>query len=439
MEINVIFWWILFGLDFLIYGLCCVLIIKRKTYTSISIRSPTLLLVTIVSNFIMSLILILYKTLKNNNISSFYYIFRLTMVLSMILRNERILKCCKTKKLNKEEEELDRKKFSEKKYLYQEKFYVRILIFAFILFLIAMIIIKLIDIQDIDFFYCLNYIYQFKEENFSLFKSQMTVWVIWNFIEQCILITYIFRTINKYIMEKIKTELLLFFILWYIYSFICTYMNYYFNDYTKKNDLEEEKEEKINLIIIILSLFFHYICLFINGYLPIILSYTYKTAISYHFSPKLMNNLYLFLTNEECYNNFTDYLTKTNNNKGIIYLKIYTHIMKYKLSFELKISKDIGLNDANEIYNTYFSPNNHYENYIDAGVLQKIRNECQKLQNNAFTPELFDEGLQFIFNELNRRFVVYHNTKEFKKLYEKIKLESYIQCKLCNTGLINKY
>ena len=426
------FWWILFGLDFIIYGLCCVLIIKRKTYTSISIRSPTLLLTTNISNFMMSIILILYKTLNNNNISSFYYLFRLMMVLSMILRSERILICCRMEKLNKEEEELDRKKYSEKKYLYQEKFYVRILILVFILFLIVMIIIKFIEINGVTFFYSLNYIYYFKEENFSLFKSQMNVWIIWNFIEQFFLITYIFRTFNKYIMEKIKTELLSFFILWYIYSLICTYINYY----TKTNN---SNEEKFNLIIIVLSLFFHYISLFINGYFPIILSYTYKTAISYHFSPKLMNNLYLFLTNEECYNDFTNYLTKTNNNKGIIYLKIYTHIMKYKLSFNLNINNDIGLNDANEIYNTYFSPNNRYENYIDAGVLQKVRNECQKLENNAFTPELFDEGLQFIFNELNRRFVVYHNTREYKELYEKIKLQSYIQCKLCNTGLINKY
>ena len=424
-----IFWWILFGIDFIIYGLCCIIIIKRKNYTSVSIRSPTLLLISILSNFFMNIIIILYQIFESNKISSFYYLFRLTMILSMILRYERIIICCRIDKLNKVEEELDKKQYTEKKYLYHEKFYVRILVVVFILFLIVMIIIKFIEMDKVEFFYCFNYICN----NDSLFQPQMLVWVIWNFIEQFVMITYLFRIFNKYIKEKIKTELLSFFILWYIYSVICTLMNYF----TKKFGLSDEG--KINLIIIIISLIFHYICLFINGYLPIILSYTYKTAISYHFSPKLMNNLYLFLTNEVCYDAFSNYLIKTNNNKGIIYLKMYTHIMKYKLSFVLNINKDIGLNDANEIYNTYFAPNSLYENQIDGGVLQKVRNESQMLENNTFTPDLFDDALQSIFNELNKRFVVFHKTREYRELYEKIKLESYIQCKLCNTGLINKY
>ena len=147
-----IYWWILFGLDFILYGLCCIMIIKRKNYTSISIRSPTLLLVTNISNFFMNLIIILYKIFEYNEISSFYYLFRFTMMLSIILRYERILICCRIEKLNKEEEELDRKQFIEKKYLYQEKFYVRLLIAVFGLLLIAMIIIRIVGIDDINFF-----------------------------------------------------------------------------------------------------------------------------------------------------------------------------------------------------------------------------------------------------------------------------------------------
>ena len=431
---NKIIWWILFCVDFIVYGICCVFIIKRKNFTSISIRSPTLLLFSILSNFFMSIIILLYKLYEKNVISSFYYLFRLMLIFSMIFRYERILVCCKTHRLNKLEEELDRKHFKEKRYLYQEKFYVRLLIGSSLLFLIVMVIIKLNKIKNVEFFYTFNYIYDYKND-FSLFKSQMMGWIIWNFIEQFVMISYIFRIINKPLKEKLKTELFSFFILWYLYSFIPTFINYY----TKHNNKDKDEEKDLNSIIIIISLCVHYICLFINGYFPIYLSYHYKTAISYHFSPKLMNNFYLFLTNEECYDAFLDYLIKTNNNKDIFYLKLYTHIMKYKLSFVLNINKDIGLNDANEIFETYFSENSIYQSNIDDGILSKVRNECKVLDSNTFTPELFDEALQFIFKELNKRFLVFHNTKEYKDLYEKIKLDSYIQCKMCNCGLINKY
>ena len=434
MEEKEIFWWILFGLDFIIYGLCCIMIIKRKNYTSISIRSPTLLLLTNLSNFFMSIIIILHKIFKKNEISSFYYLFRLTMMLSIILRYERILICCRIEKLNKEEEELDRKQFIEKKYLFQEKFYVRLVIALFGLFLISMIIIRIVGLKDIKFFYTFNYIYEFdnKKDLNDLFNKQLCVWVIWNFIEQFVIITYFFRISSKLIKEKLINELLYFFILWYAYGFISSLINYL----TKKQNYNEND---MNLIIIIISLCVHYICLFINGYFPIFLTYHYKTSISYHFSPKLMNNLYLFLTNEECYDAFSNYLAKTNSNKALFYLQLYTHIMKYKLSFALNISKDIGLNDANDIFNTYFAKNSRYETQIEGNVLLKVRNDCQSLENNTFTPELFDEALQYAFNELNKRYVVFHNTIEFKELYAKIKLESYIQCKMCNTGLINKY
>ena len=58
MESNVL-WWIPFGLNFILYGVCCLLILKRKTFTMISVRSPSLLISTILGNFLMSLVLII--------------------------------------------------------------------------------------------------------------------------------------------------------------------------------------------------------------------------------------------------------------------------------------------------------------------------------------------------------------------------------------------
>ena len=443
---NPIFWWILFGLNFILYGICCIMIIKRKNYTSISIRSPTLLLCNILGNFFMNTIIILSNIFNNNTISSFYYLFRFMMILSMILTYERILICCRIERINKEEEEIDKRLLSKKKYLFQEKFYVRLLLVFLLLFIIAMSIIKVINIAGVEMFYTFNFIYYYNNNNNNnteenkinvddIYKSQMLGWIIWNFIEQFVMITYIYRTVIKFIKEKIKTELILFFVIWYIYSTICSFIDYY----TKSNP--DINKDNINLIVIILSLFINYICLFINGYLPIILSYQYKTAISYHFSPKLMNNMYLFLTNEECYDVFSNYLLKTNNGRGLFYLKLYTHIMKYKLSFVLNIDKNQIFNDANQIYNIYFANNNNnlYENQIDQVTLKKVRADCQALENNTYTKELFDEALQFVFNELKIIFSLFRNTMEYKHLYNKIRLESYIQCKMCNTGLIKQY
>ena len=117
----------------LVYGLCCLLILKRKSYTCISIRSPTLLLITNVSNFFMSIILILRKLFNTNFISLFYYVFQITMIASILLRYERIISCLK----------INIQKFYKKRRLLQEKFFVRILIIIFAAILILLIIIDL--------------------------------------------------------------------------------------------------------------------------------------------------------------------------------------------------------------------------------------------------------------------------------------------------------
>ena len=114
--------------------------------------------------------------------------------------------------------------------------------------------------------------------------------------------------------------------------------------------------------------------------------------------------------------------------------------MKYKLSFVLNIDKNQIFNDANQIYNIYFANNNNlYENQIDQVTLKKVRADCQALENNTYTKELFDGALQFVFNELKEIFNSFRKSMEYKNLYNKIRLESYIQCKMCNTGLIQQY
>ena len=155
------------------------------------------------------------------------------------------------------------------------------------------------------------------------------------------MVTYIFRLFNKKFKYYLSFELRSLFIILFLYSNYTSLIILYsdFND--------------LNFIFISLS--FLYIYLIINGFFPIFMSFFSKGNIAYRFTSKLTNNLYLFLTNEFCYNAFNEYLIKNDQN-GLFYLKLYTHIMKFKLDFALqKYNRQQGLNEANAIFNNYFS------------------------------------------------------------------------------------
>ena len=436
MENTVIGWWIFFVFNLIIYGLTCFMTIKRKTYTSISIRSPTLSIITILGNFFLGEIIILYKIFNINAFSPFYFFFRTMMIISLILRYERILKCCNTYKNSEREDE---KYFTKKRYLYQEKYYFKILMICLIILAVLMLILFFINMENVGVFFRFNLIFNFEEIKDpnainNIYKMNTALWVCWNFLEHGLLISYIFRTFSQNIKEKIKLEILISFIILYIYSLICSFANINYKEYSLN------KLSNLNIFLTIFSLLINFCLLFFQGILPIILSYNYGTSILYHFSPKLMGNLYLFLTNEECYNSFYNFLKKSNNIRGLFYLKLYTYIMKYKLNFAVNINNEIeARNDLNEIYNLYFSEENNsgINNFMDQTIVNKIRKEYHESENRII-PEIFDHALQFVFSELGKAFDLFHKNTEYSDLYRKLREYSYIHCKMCNTGLINQ-
>ena len=395
-------WIIIFIFNCAVYGLCCLMILKRKNFSYISIRSPTLLLFTNFSNFLATVFLIFHKMTDSNFITIFYYIFSFLMLASIILRFERILICFK----------INVNDFYKKRYLLQEKFYARILICLAIILSIILIIINSVANNCAESFY---------SGNKSL--SKMKFWVVWNFIEQIIIITYIYRIYEKRLKYFLSLELYSFFILWLLYTNCYSFI--YLNN---KND---------DLGFIYISLFVLYICLIINGFIPIIMSICSTVTISYCFTPKLLNNLYLFLTNEYCYQSFNEYLIEKGNN-GTFYLKIYTYIMKFKLDTALNKNKNLLINEAREIYQIYFNTEN-YSQQITVETLQRVRDKCQILKQNSYNNEMFDDGLQYFYNELSKIFKEYKNSDNFWELLAEINLFSLIQCKMCNIGLINKF
>jgi len=416
-EDNRIYWWIPFGLNFILYGVCCLMIVKRKTFTIISLRSPTLYLITILGNFFMSLVLILYRIIGPNFFTSFYYLFRVLMIVSIILRYERIILCCGINK----NDAVDIQQFYSRRYLYIEKYYVRILMVLFTLFLVITIIFIVAKLDYFEPFFTQN-----NNENNKHYIIKIYIWVIWSFIEQIILVTYLFRTYDIISPRQfVKFELYSFLMVCFLYSSFTFWFSFIKNN--KKNDSE----------LVMVSLASNYIYLLLNGYLPVIMSFTPKTLVTYHFTFKLMNNLYLFLTNETCYSQFNNYLISKKDN-GSFYLKLYTHIMKYKLDFVLNANNEQIFNSAIQLYNTFFE-NEENERFIEPEIVYKIKKECKSLTNNTYNSNLFDEALKYAYDELTRRFNEFKNSREYNELQAKITLTSYIRCKMCNIGLINKF
>ena len=423
-----VYWWIPFGINFILYGVCCFLIIKRKNISMISVRSPTLLLSTIFGNFLMSLVIILPQITDDNNkiISNFYYLFRLMMVISIFLRNERIILCCGINT----NDTADMKQFYDKRYLYIEKHYVRILLGFIVVFLIGTIVIIAIGKPYLEIFYIE------REEDINAVKQW--IWVIWNFLEEFIILTYLFRIYDIISPRQfVKFELYSYLIVWVIYNNFS--ILYYFK--------ASKDEKKATLDIISLSVL--YICLILDGIMPVAMSFiTSKALLNYHFTFKLMNNLYLFLTNEECYKSFNNYLLNKNNelklknekeNNGYFYLKLYTHIMKYKLDFLLNKDPEQLFNEAVILYNTFFLDDTNALKLENPVVVRKVKAECNILNSRNYNKNLFDGALSYIFEELTKLFNEFTKTREYSELYAEITLTSYIRCKMYNTGLINKY
>ena len=413
---NKIVWIIIIIINVIIYGVCCFLILRRKNFTAISIRSPTLLLSSIVSNFIMNLVIILHKIVNSNFISIFYYIFRLMLTFSFFLKFERILICFRYNK-DKFNTNENMEKFADKRYLLQEKFYVKIFIGFFGVIFLSILIIELIGVVCFELFYGSFNI------NMDNYRAQMYFWIILNFLENAAFMTYIFRLYNKRLRFILKKELYFVFFIFFVYSNYISFSNI-FRAYNESE-------------FILITLVILYLLLLLNGFLPVFATFWYRNILNYQITPKLMNNLYLFLTNKKCYRKFYKYLLKSEDNY-IYYLKLYTHIMKYKLDIALRTNNEQGLKEAKDIYNKYFE-NDGFLLYVTQDIIFKIKSKCEILKNNTFKDDIFDDGLQYAYNQLNVKFNEFIKSDEFKELNDDIELSSLVQCKMLNTGLINKF
>ena len=424
-----VLWIILLIFNILLYGACCFLLMKRSTFTCISIRSPKLLILNNIGNLFMSLIIIINNFFGVNSdgkkiVSIFYYLTNFLMIIPFCLRFQRIVKCCEIKK----DERADLQELYSKRYLYQENYYIKFTLIVFsiltLILIISDVVIKFEDTFSANFLFKLPL-----EDNNNLEVAKSILWQAINFVEHIILLTYAYKISVNQLKQKLRFEIISFFVIWFLYSNVVTILEII---------ARRAKNYELYDYMVYISLGVCYLFLIINSIVPILISCSYRYSTVYHFTPKLMNNLYLFLSNESCYKEFSDYLNSINGN-GSTYLAIYTQIMNYKLGFILKVDNDQGFLEASQIRNTYFT-NANMDGLFPKEIVDKIKKECEGLDNNNhFTDGMFDEALQYSFNELGKLFNEFRRTDKFKELYEEFYLTSYIQCKMCNVGLINKF
>ena len=381
------------SLNTIIYGFICIMILKKKEFTPISIRSSILLLSNNFLSFLATTSIIFHN---DNDLNEYYntffllfFIFQSSMMVSFFLRSQKVIECCRIRL----DEKNDVQRFYKKRYLFQEPFYVKILFISMILLsLIYTLIIKLLN-------YDRNYIF-----------------TIFIFIELLILVTYSYKILKSYVGEAIHLEIILFLFSW----FISWNLGSFFSN---------------NLILILFVSM--YSSLIINGFIPLYMIKKNQKSFAFKYNSKLMNNLYLFLLNEETYHVFLKYI-KTFNKKEISYLVIYTEIMKYKYDFDLEEDNETLINEAQNIFNTYFS-NETYKDKFSDNVLSTIRERGNNLNQVENKKDMFDEVLIVCYEELLRIFEEFKKTTHFQILGDKIHFNDYIHCKMSNIGMINRY
>ena len=381
------------SLNTIIYGFICIMILKKKEFTPISIRSSILLLSNNFLSFLATTSIIFHN---DNDLNEYYntffllfFIFQSSMMVSFFLRSQKVIECCRIRL----DEKNDVQRFYKKRYLFQEPFYIKILFISMIgLSLIWTLIIKILK-YDRDY-----------------------IFTIFIFIELLILVTYSYKILKSYVGEAIHLEIILFLFSW----FISWNLGSFFSN---------------NLILILFVSM--YSSLIINGFIPLFMIKKNQKSFAFKYNSKLMNNLYLFLLNEETYHVFLKYI-KTFNKKEISYLVIYTEIMKYKYDFDLEEDNETLINEAQNIFNTYFS-NETYKDKFSDNVLSTIRERGNNLNEVENKKDMFDEVLIVCYEELLRIFEEFKKTTHFQILGDKIHFNDYIHCKMSNIGMINRY
>lgn len=415
----------LFIFNFLVYFGGSALVFKRRKFTSISIRSPIMIFINNLCGFFIGSIIIIHFIIREENscregwqyFFGTLYWFQFIMIITFLLRYQRVLYCCQIDT----DERIDNRQYTEKKSFYTQEFYIKILFWSTIAIALVIIIVSVITTINMNILTCTDDNTGFVSKSFS--------WLFINFVWLLALITYAYLMSIYDVKQKMHIEAGLYAISCFLFfNFISLY------DVLSTRFLNEIITLRVSCKL--LALISLYGSLGINSFFPVVLSYLDKTSIGFHFNPKSMNNLFLFLSNEHCYASFSSYLSKSHH--GTYYLRLYTQIIKFKLKIINKKDFNDLVQEATLIHQQHFNQPN---SLLTEATIKQIKEAFADIGNaqDGIKEDIFDDALLESFTHLSKRFAEFKKRDEFSSLNEILNLNSYIQCKMSNTGLIKKY
>ena len=399
-----------------IYMTICLLIIRNQKFSSLSIRSPILLNMNILFLFLTQTSLLF----ESEFFKSIFYFCQIPIFLSFFVRFLRIYFCVKTPSLT-----TSKQHFQAKASYYTQQFYMKFL-FLIILLIIGVLIIIIFSNGNL----VLTIASLLKKKQ----QFQINFWIIVNWIELMMLFTGNYLLYSYPIFHFVKIEYFIFTCLWIGFNYVITFC-----------DLRKQEGNGVNNdsdTVTWIVFCFQYCIFILIGIVPYLLTKFPQVNFAYFYTQGLSDNLFLFLSNEKCYKLFLEFLK--GSEKEVMYLQLYTHIMNFKLEYDS--NEKNGENNCqllNRIVELYFNDDGiNYLKTIDTELWAIGQNVKSKFNENLDLnkkQECLDEVLKYVFEQLLGLFNEFKTTVDFCSLIDYLKLNSFIQCKMINVGLLNKH
>lgn len=397
---------------------------SKKFY--LSIRSPNILHLTNITIFICVFIIsIMYiitddkKSEKKENadknksnklddiLGGLFVVFHFITYFLMSMRYLRLYLCSDFQRKSNENDLVSYKHFSSSP-MYYEYMYIRIALILLFLFSLLVIILGLTDVLK-------NPTEYEKDESTSYY---IFFWTIILFAEHTITFIVAMLLFKIDARAKIKLELILHFII--ILACNLAFYLFFFKEIFLYTCISNYLLEGLHI------LFPFYLCHFDMD------------LNTFGMTEYLCKDLYIFLSNEKCYDCFVKYLHKYNTNfdEKMFHLNFYIEINKFKLENLTSGSDKKTVDYISRIYEKYFIDST-YSKFFDKEKLAKAKKVCEwAISKNRAKDDAFDGLFSKTVKYLKVEFDAFRKSDVYYELITEIRYLSFLRSKLLFCGLI---